>query len=131
MIVITTPFSVDEMRQILSVRIEEEEVDMEDDALELLTTIAMETSLHYAIHMIITTLLVAQKCKHPKVELKDIERVFSLFVDVKRSTKFLMEYQSEFMYNELNGQDKKQTAIETGEEIEKAVPETIAAMEEG
>ena len=99
--------------------------------LELLKTIAMETSLHYAIHMIITTLLVAQKRKHPKVELKDIERVFGLFVDVKRSTKFLMEYQSEFMYNELNGQDKKQTAIETGEEIEKAVPETIAAMEEG
>ena len=74
MIVSMTPFSVDEMRQILSVRIEEEEVDMEDDALELLTTIAMETSLHYAIHMIITTV-----------------------------------YQSEFMYNKLNGQDKKQT----------------------
>ena len=131
MIVSTTPYSVDETRQILSVRIEEEEVDMEDDALELLTRIAMETSLRYAIHMIITASLVAQKRKHQKVELRDIERVYGLFVDVKRSTKFLMEYQNEFMYNELDEQDKKQPAIEIGEEAEKAAPEKSAAMEEG
>ena len=129
MIVSTTPYSVDETRQILSVRIEEEEVDMEDDALELLTRIAMETSLRYAIHMIITASLVAQKRKHQKVELRDIERVYGLFVDVKRSTKFLMEYQNEFMYNELDEQDKKQPAIEIGEEAEKAAPEKSAAME--
>ena len=42
-----------------------------------------------------------------------------------------MEYQSEFMYNELNEQDKKQATIETGEETEKAAPETDATMEEG
>ena len=33
------------------------------------------------------------------------KRVYSLFVDVKRSTQFLMEYQSEFMYNELGGDE--------------------------
>jgi RuvB-like protein 2 len=141
MIVSTTPYSVDETRQILSVRIEEEEVDMEDDALELLTRIATETSLRYAIHMIITASLVAQKRKHAKVQLKDIERVYGLFVDVKRSTKFLMEYQSEFMYNELNEQDEKPASNEAGVDAgEKATPDTekkaapessTAAMEEG
>jgi RuvB-like protein 2 len=133
MIVSTTPYSVDETRQILSVRMEEEEVDMEDDALELLTRIAMETSLRYAIHMIITASLVAQKRKHPKVQLKDIERVYGLFVDVKRSTKFLMEYQSEFMYNELNDNDKEPAFNEAGVDTEKkAAPESsTAAMEEG
>ena len=29
-----------------------------------------------------------------------LQRVYTLFVDVKRSTQFLMEYQSEFMFNE-------------------------------
>ena len=110
MIISTAPYSVDETRQILSVRIEEEEVDMEDDALELLTRIAKETSLRYAIHMIIASSLVAQKRKSSKVQLKDIERVYGLFVDVKRSTKFLMEYQSEFMFNELHEEDKKDAA---------------------
>ena len=33
--------------------------------------------------------------------MEDIKRVYSLFVDVKRSTQFLVEYQSEFLFNEL------------------------------
>ena len=63
MIVSTTPYTVDETRLILKVRMDEEEVEMADDALELLTRIAMETSLRYAIHMIITASLVSQKRK--------------------------------------------------------------------
>ena len=131
MIVSTTPYSVDETRQILKVRIEEEEVDMADDALELLTRIAMETSLRYAIHMIITASLVAQKRKSTQVELKDIERVYTLFVDVKRSTKFLMEYQSEFMFNELQEEVKEfaETA-EKGDDVEGKVIDDVVAMEE-
>lgn len=38
--------------------------------------------------------------------MEDIKRVYSLFVDVKRSTQFLVEYQSEFLFNELDdGED--------------------------
>ena len=33
--------------------------------------------------------------------IEDIKRVYSLFVDVKRSTQFLMEYQKDFMFNSL------------------------------
>merc|ERR1712146_643052 len=33
-----------------------------------------------------------------EVDVEDIKRAYSLFVDVKRSTQFLMEYQSEFMF---------------------------------
>jgi len=35
------------------------------------------------------------------VNIEDIKRVYSLFVDVKRSTQFLMEYQKDFMFNSL------------------------------
>lgn len=131
MIVSTTPYSVDETRLILKVRMEEEEVEMADDALELLTRIAMETSLRYAIHMIITSSLVAQKRKSTQVELKDIERVYGLFVDVKRSTKFLMEYQSEFMFNELNDDETKsvQEDVKEGDVTDK-VSDEVVAMEE-
>ena len=101
MIVATEPYSVDETRAILKVRCTEEDVDMTDEALELLTRIAMETSLRYAIQTIITASLAAQKRKGTTVELRDVQRVYKLFVDVKRSTKFLMEYQDEFMFNEL------------------------------
>lgn len=40
-----------------------------------------------------------------QVDLEDIKRVYALFVDVKRSTQFLVEYQSEFLFNELDDGD--------------------------
>ena len=102
MIVSTKPYLQPEIKRILAVRCEEEDVEMADDALELLTRIAMETSLRYAIHMIIAASLCAQKRKAGEVEVEDIKRCYTLFVDVKRSTQFLMEYQNEFMFNELD-----------------------------
>merc|ERR1719207_270063 len=101
MIISTTPYSEDEMRKILTIRCEEEDVEMEDDALDLLTRIAMEASMRYAIQMITTSSLVASKRKGSAVEIQDIKRVYGLFVDLKRSTQFLMEYQKDFMFNEL------------------------------
>lgn len=53
----------------------------------------METSLRYAIHMIMAAQLVSTKRKGTQVEIEDIKKVYSLFVDIKRSTQFLMEYQ--------------------------------------
>jgi RuvB-like protein 2 len=102
MIISTQQYEVDEIRQILSVRCREEEVDMDPEATELLTRIASETSLRYAMHLIITSQLVATKRKSKSVEIQDIQRCFSLFVDVKRSTKLVMEYHKEFLYNELD-----------------------------
>ncbi|KAL7519397.1 hypothetical protein ACHAWX_004160 [Stephanocyclus meneghinianus] len=102
MIISTEPYTHDEIRKILSVRCEEEDVEMADDALELLARIGMETSLRYAIHMIITSSLAAEKRKSAQVEIEDIKHVYKLFVDVKRSTQYLMEYNKEFMFNELD-----------------------------
>ena len=102
MIVSTEPYAHDEVRQILAVRCEEEDVEMADDALELLARIGTETSLRYAIHMIIAASLAADKRKSAEVEVEDIKRVYSLFVDVKRSTQYLMKFNKEFMFNELD-----------------------------
>jgi RuvB-like protein 2 len=74
---------------------------MNKDALDLLTKIGMETSLRYAIQMITISSLCCQKRKGAEVGIEDIKRVYSLFVDVKRSTQFLMEYQRDFMFNSL------------------------------
>merc|ERR1712178_628106 len=87
---------------------EEEDVEMTPDALELLTRIGMETCLRYAIHMIMAASLCCQKRKGTEVDIEDIKRVYSLFVDVKRSTQFLMEYQSEFMFNEIDDEDEEE-----------------------
>ncbi len=160
-------------------------MDMTEEAKELLTRIARDTSLRYAMHMIMASALVCQKRKGTEVDVQDLKKVcgvgeggalsscgrrgggrcpphvpreptpvcstsarsvcvhaaaaelpfslvcphplrcelpshhppmlahfpcawraawpqvYSLFVDVNRSTRFLMDYQDAFMYNEV------------------------------
>ncbi|KAL3685081.1 hypothetical protein R1sor_003103 [Riccia sorocarpa] len=108
LIITTVPYSEEEIRMILDIRCEEEDVEMSEDARELLTKIGKETSLRYSIHLITAAALACQKRKGKEVEIEDISRVYSLFVDVKRSTQFLMEYQEQFMFNEVPGSDEGQ-----------------------
>jgi RuvB-like protein 2 len=99
MIISTMPYNESELEEILKIRCEEEDVEMTDAAQKLLTKIAQETSLRYAMHMIMAASLVCTKRKATEVDVEDIKRVYSLFVDVKRSTQFLMEYQKDFMFS--------------------------------
>jgi len=98
-IIATQPYTDKEIRRILDIRCKEEDVDMSNDAKDLLTKIGMEASLRYSIHMISTASLVAQKRKGMLVEVEDIKRVYGLFVDVKRSAKYLSEYQQGYMFH--------------------------------
>mmetsp|Transcript_43114 Transcript_43114/g.99313 ORF Transcript_43114/g.99313 Transcript_43114/m.99313 type:complete len:469 (+) Transcript_43114:69-1475(+) len=102
LIISTTPYTHREIRKIIDIRAEEEDVEMTEEAKELLTKIGVESTLRYAIHLITVANLVAIKRKSQEVEVPDIRKVYSLFVDVKRSTQFLMEYQAEFMFSEVH-----------------------------
>merc|ERR1712032_1722600 len=105
LIISTTPYEEKEVRQIIDIRAEEEDVEMEEEAKDLLTKIGMEASLRYAIHLITVANLVCMKRKGHEVTMQDIRKVYSLFIDVKRSTQFLMEYQNDFMFSEINEED--------------------------
>jgi hypothetical protein len=74
---------------------------MSEDAKELLTKIDFETSLRYAIQLITAAAIVCQRRKGSEVDIEDISKVYSMFVDVKRSTQFLIEYQEQYMFNEV------------------------------
>ncbi|XP_013408907.1 ruvB-like 2 isoform X2 [Lingula anatina] len=107
LIISTSPYEEKEIKQILKIRCEEEDVEMTEDALTVLTRIGMETSLRYSIQIITAAALVSRKRKGTEVSVDDIKRVYSLFMDESRSTQFLKEYQQEFMFNEL-GVDTEQ-----------------------
>jgi RuvB-like protein 2 len=118
MIISTTAYSEQEVQRILEIRCEEEDVEMNRDALDLLTKIGMETSLRYAIQMITISSLCCQKRKGAEVGIVDIKRVYSLFVDVKRSTQFLMEYQRDFMFNSLANEEEEEDEDEMDDDDE-------------
>ena len=86
-IVSTHAYNSEEMQQIISIRAQEEEVDISPDALALLTKIGLETGLRYASNLITTSDLVRKKRQGPEVTIEDVQRSFSLFYDPTRSVK--------------------------------------------
>jgi len=105
LIVTTEPYSTDDIKKILQIRCEEEDVEMTDDALSLLTRIGQDTTLRYAIHMITASHLVCTKRQGTEVAIEDIKKVYTLFMDLKRSVKMLEDYHQDFMFNESKGDD--------------------------
>jgi RuvB-like protein 2 len=99
-IVSTHPYAKEEIQQILSIRAQEEEVDVSSDALALLTKIGQEAGLRYASNLITTSQLISAKRKAKQVDIGDVQRSFKLFYDQTRSVKFVQESEKRLIGDE-------------------------------
>lgn len=99
-IVSTQAYGEDEIRQILSIRAQEEEVEVTANALELLTKIGKERGLRYASNLITTSTLLSQKRKADKIDQQDVERSYTLFYDPTRSVQFVSDFEKRFIGDE-------------------------------
>jgi RuvB-like protein 2 len=99
-IVSTHAYAKEEIQQILSIRAQEEEVDVSPDALALLTKIGQEAGLRYASNLITTSQLISAKRKAKQVEIGDVQRSFQLFYDQTRSVKFVMDFEKRLIGEE-------------------------------
>uniref|UniRef100_A0A182R3T5 RuvB-like helicase n=1 Tax=Anopheles funestus TaxID=62324 RepID=A0A182R3T5_ANOFN len=97
-IIRTVPYTEKEIKEILKIRCEEEDCQISNDALLVLGRIATETSLRYAIQSITTASLVSKRRKAAEITIEDVRKVFSLFLDEKRSSKIMQEYQDEYLF---------------------------------
>ncbi|ORY91187.1 RuvB-like 2 [Syncephalastrum racemosum] len=112
LIISTSAYDEKEIKHILTIRCQEEDVEMTEDAKDVLTKIGGETSLRYAIHLITAASLVARKRKATAVDIQDIKRVYSLFLDEKRSVQYLKDYEDQYMFNETSNKMDEDTAME-------------------
>uniref|UniRef100_A0A1I7VTQ4 RuvB-like helicase n=1 Tax=Loa loa TaxID=7209 RepID=A0A1I7VTQ4_LOALO len=97
LIVRTKPYSSKDIEDILRIRAQEESVEMEADAFGILTLLAGKTSLRYAMQLISTGNILRERRRGEKVSPVDLKRAYSLFMDHKRSEKFLNDYQKYFI----------------------------------
>jgi len=93
LIITTKPYEKEEIKKILQIRMAEEKVDMEEDALEYLTNIGIESSLRYAVQLMAPAANIAKNNKRRKISKGDIEEARKLFHDVKKSVEYLKEYE--------------------------------------
>ena len=122
MIIVTKPYEAPDLRRILEIRCEEEDVEMTEDAMDILTRIAEETTLRYSMHMIMTAALICRKRGGTEVEVEDVTRSFQLFSDIRRSTDYLIEYAKDFLFTELEDE-----AADEDDEEDEVGPDDVAA----
>jgi len=114
-IIHTTEYSEAELKTILKIRCEEEDCEIEDNGLTVLTKIASDASLRYAIQLISIANLICRRRKGNEVAVNDIKRAYTLFHDEARTVQFLNEYSKEFLYNEEGDSEDDDDEAEAGE----------------
>ncbi len=97
LIIPTKPYSPDEIREIVKIRAVEEEIELEDDALEELVRIGSETSLRYAVQLMEPARIIALNNNRSRVTIDDVREARKLFIDLGQSVKYLKEYEEKFL----------------------------------
>ncbi|EPQ67439.1 hypothetical protein BGT96224_1557 [Blumeria graminis f. sp. tritici 96224] len=115
-IVSTHAYQKEEIQQILSIRAQEEEVELTPDALLLLTKIGQETGIRYASNLITTSQLISAKRKATQVSIDDVNRSFQLFFDSSRSVKFVSDFETRLIND--GGSANLSTTIGLGDAME-------------
>jgi len=98
LIIVTRKYSEDEIREILRIRAREENVKINDEALERLVKLGAERSLRYEVQLLTPSRIIAESEGRKEVMPEDVERASRLFVDVKASSEYLSKIEKEMLY---------------------------------
>ena len=78
---------------------------MTEVALNVLTTMAVETTLRYALNLISCAHILAKKRRSEEVDIEDLRRAYTYFMDDKRSVQWLKEQQGVLVFEEVEGDE--------------------------
>jgi len=98
LIVSTKPYEEPDIQQIIQIRCEEEDVTLTAEALSVLTSMAVQTTLRYGLNLISCAQVLARKRKAERVNVDDLRRAYTYFMDEKRSVQWLKEQQGSLMF---------------------------------
>jgi len=97
LIIPTRPYSADEIREIIKIRAQEEEVELDSKALEKLVEIGSKYSLRYAVQLMEPARILAEQRGESKIHVEDVEEARKLFIDISTSVEYLREYEKLFL----------------------------------
>lgn len=97
MIIHTSPYNVEEIEQILNLRVQTEGLQIEESALSLLSEIGNSTTLRYAVQLLTPAFQMCKVNGRSQIIKEDISDINGLFLDAKRSAKFLSEKNNKYM----------------------------------
>ncbi|PIK58013.1 putative ruvB-like 1 [Apostichopus japonicus] len=97
MIIRTLPYSQEEMIQILKIRSQTENIQVDDDSLKQLGEIGTKSTLRYAVQLLTPANQLAKVNGKEAIGKEEIEEINELFFDAKTSAKILAEAGDKYM----------------------------------
>ncbi len=97
LIIPTKPYTPEEIREIIKIRADEEDVRLSKDALDLLVKIGTEHSLRYAVQLMEPARIIAQRKGRSEIHAEDILEVSKIFVDTKLSVELAKKWEELFL----------------------------------
>lgn len=96
-IIQTLPYGLQEIQEIIRIRAQIEGLQLDDDALTALSNIGNDTTLRYAVQLLTPASQTSKVNGRTNVTKEDITDVQGLFLDAKRSAKFLTVKDNKYM----------------------------------
>jgi RuvB-like protein 1 (pontin 52) len=104
LIVATRRYQRDEMKQIIGIRAEIEQIKLprdereKDEVLEALAALAEEKSLRYALQLLSPSQVIAEADQRAEIQTADVSEAAELFIDIAASTEILRKHEEEFLH---------------------------------
>lgn len=97
MIVRTEPYEESEMKEILKIRSETEDVKISDDALNELAKIGDKTSLRYCVSLLTPMHIMAQTNGKEQITKEEVSEISNFFIDAKTSAQMLATHNEKYL----------------------------------
>ncbi len=97
LVIDTHPYEKDEIKSILEIRADEEDVELDEESLDYLAEIGSNTSMRYAVQLIAPANELAEVNGRNKVAKEDAEEARRLFISVEDSVELLNEYEEKMI----------------------------------
>ncbi len=97
LIIRTRPYTEDEIREIIKIRADEEDIPLSEEAVEELTKIGVERSLRYAVQLMEPARIIAERKGRSKVTAEDVREAAKYFIDVRESVEYIKQFEEKFL----------------------------------
>ena len=97
LIIRTTPYTLQEMTEIIRIRAVTEAISLDPPALARLAEIGQTTSLRYAVQLLTPSRIMAATDGKDKITVDHVDEIRELFMDAKASAKMLAEQADKYL----------------------------------
>ncbi|MEM1519321.1 MAG: RuvB-like helicase [Pyrobaculum sp.] len=96
-IIKTRPYTSEEVKEIIRIKAKEQNINLDEAALDLLTSIGVEHSLRYSLQLLTPAHIVAKERGRSAITREDLEYVRKYFISIKESIEYVKSLEGMFL----------------------------------